>query len=473
MASNTIEKATKKTRGAAEPGESSKAAKKAKTTRGKAAATAATAASKRKKSKGAAAAILDEVEVDDEDGAHGGSDSDIDDDFEGPLHANGYAKDNFVVSDNDDGSDVVEEDGGGYSAPAKRSRAKPRQATVQQYAFEDAAPSSSSGTSRGQKKSQAPAQRQRRLEELSGPSTWDAQVKEASIDPIHAELVSAFAEEARRLEEKIRNEKGLRVLFTESHLRKMAVGWTDSLDKMRHIPGIDVDNVRRYGAKFVPLVKRYFATYQEMMGIDGGGGGGGGSGENDSPVLGPVSAARRGARVPPSSMAAATGAATPSRAHDDMVVDLISSDDEQGDYGDADDDEGGDTNDLQGSHIAGSVLSAVESREAAQWRAQLETLQSQTTKAGSGSRTAGSGGGGGGRKSWGGRKVFRRGGSRSGSGSFARSRAASGSGGAGGGSGSVTKRKASGTSGSAASRSGGGASRSSGAGSSGVGMMPL
>ncbi|KUI66826.1 ATP-dependent DNA helicase hus2/rqh1 [Cytospora mali] len=150
---------------------------------------------------------------------------DEDDDLEpsGAMHPNGYENDGFVVPDED------EDD---YFEPV---RPAPRQ------------------------------RRQRTLDELGPPISRAPE--EAAIDDIHNDIVAAFLEEAKRLEEDLRNMKGLRrVLFTEAQLQQMAIKWTTTVDRMRHIPGINRDNVDKFGVKFIPLVMRFHGTYREMMG---------------------------------------------------------------------------------------------------------------------------------------------------------------------------------------------------------------
>ncbi|KAK2072528.1 hypothetical protein P8C59_006876 [Phyllachora maydis] len=158
----------------------------------------------------------------------------LDEDSTAVLHSNGYAKDGFVVEDDEEDS---------HFEPAPPSRPRP------------------------------PRQRQRTLEELGPPISRDARIDEASIDEIHSEVVSAFVDEARREEEEIRNSKSLRRnLFTEQQYREMAIRWTTDLPKMRDIDGINTDNVVKYGSRFVKLLRGFHAQYQEMMGPTAAGG---------------------------------------------------------------------------------------------------------------------------------------------------------------------------------------------------------
>ena len=344
-----------------------------------------------------AALILDEEDVEDESEPHG------------PLHANGYARDKFVVSDDDDSDD----------------------------GFEPMRP--------------PPKRRQRTLDELGAPIARDARLDEASVDPVHADIILAFVQEAKRLEEQLRNKMGLRrAIFTERHFREMAIGWTSSLDKMRRIPDINADHVDKFGLKFIPLIDMFHSRYREMMG----------SAESDA------------------------AAATAPPAHD--IVDLISSDDDDNNYNDNDDDDNDDDDNNDGDnpfveqdtddpteqskYFSGPGPSAARSREVQEWHARLNSLN-QAQPASSSSRGRSGSGAGGKSTSWkgGGKRSFPR---RSGSGGASSHRGRSASGG-------VAKRKAptsrkTGTASGARSKGGRNASRGpGGGGASGIGLMPM
>ncbi|KAL2757477.1 hypothetical protein ACRALDRAFT_1039765, partial [Sodiomyces alcalophilus JCM 7366] len=165
-----------------------------------------------------------------------GEDEEEDDDVDG-LDGNGYDRsDEFVVSDNafsDDDSDD------GFQPLPKNRRQK-----------------TASGSVGGGRISQ-----NQRL---------------AQLDELHQDIVYNFVEDAKRLEEKLRNQQQLRKpLFSESVLREMVMTWTRTLEEMQAIPDIDEDKVGRFGSKFLPLIKRYHASYMEMVGSGGGGGGDG------------------------------------------------------------------------------------------------------------------------------------------------------------------------------------------------------
>ncbi|KAI1142832.1 hypothetical protein F5Y05DRAFT_133354 [Hypoxylon sp. FL0543] len=159
-----------------------------------------------RKRKGKAVAISDDEESDEEYS----------------KFSNGYAKDGFVVPDDDSDDDFE------TMAPS-RSRARPRR------------------------------------KELGPPISHDMRMNDADLNSLHDDVVRNFVEEAKGLEEHMRNLKNLRMpIFTEQQLREMAIRWTVSLDEMRSVPGINIDKVDRYGAKLLPLIQRYRARYQEM-----------------------------------------------------------------------------------------------------------------------------------------------------------------------------------------------------------------
>jgi bloom syndrome protein len=156
-------------------------------------------------------------------------DEESDEEPGGPMHANGYEDDGFVVADEDVDSDSHEFE-------------MSRRATV----------------GRG---------RQRTLHELGPPITRDARLDEANLNPIHLDIVPQFVDEALGLAEDIKKDYNLRkFIFTEQQLREMMIRWTTTPAKMRRIPGINTENVDNYGTKFVRLVKQYRTMYQEMMG---------------------------------------------------------------------------------------------------------------------------------------------------------------------------------------------------------------
>lgn len=356
----------------------------------------------------------------------------------GPLHANGYEDDGFVVADEDASDDGFE--------PVKAHHVLPRR-------------------------------RQRTLEEQLGPRiSRDARMDEATINDIHRHTIAAFVDEAMKQEETIRNKAFLRRnLFTEQQYREMAIRWTNTLDKMRRIPGIDRDNVDKHGAKFTPLVETYHGRYLEFMG--------------ERPSAPPATAPSH-ARKP------RTGR-TVSGNHD--CIDLISEDGDEDDdedndhdpYGmnDAHDDDDDDQEEEEeeegeeeeeeedGEGEASKYFADVSASEQArirQFQARIGVINSQAQV------TSGAGGrarGGGGRRSSQGRRAS--GGRGGGGGARARSFSGGGvtkrkpSGGGGGGAGG--RRTGTGGAGRGRALANRGAKRSGGSsgGGSGIGLMPV
>lgn len=170
-----------------------------------------------KSRKGKAVASFFDEEAVAEDDEH----NDLDN--EPVLHYNGYEQDDFCVPDD-------EED---YFEPARKTAIKSR--------------------------------RQRTLEELGPPISRMAD--DNALDDVHGDIVVAFLEEAKDLEETLRNNKGFRrPLFTETQLRQMAIRWTTTVDQMRRIPGIKTEHVDKFGTKFTLVVKKFYDNYREMMG---------------------------------------------------------------------------------------------------------------------------------------------------------------------------------------------------------------
>lgn len=143
--------------------------------------------------------------------------------------AQGYSNDGFVISD-----DEMDED--------------------DEHAFDDLP------THRPARPPARPSARK-----LGPPISTDTNLE--TLPEIHQDIVTAFVGEAKRLEEQIRNRKGLRKpLFTERHFRDMAIHWTITLDQMRRIPGIEPDKVKDHGPKLLSILRRYHQNYQEIMG---------------------------------------------------------------------------------------------------------------------------------------------------------------------------------------------------------------
>ncbi|KAI0905597.1 hypothetical protein F4823DRAFT_129293 [Ustulina deusta] len=150
-------------------------------------------------------------------------DEESDEDF--GTHSNGYARDGFVVG-NDDNSDDD---------------------------FETMPP---------------PVARRRKANPVGPPISRDARLSEENLTEVQKDILESFFKDAQRLEEKIRTSHGRRApLFPQLQLREMGLRWTVSLDQMRQIPGIDGDMVTRHGNKLLPLIQQYHQQHQEIMGL--------------------------------------------------------------------------------------------------------------------------------------------------------------------------------------------------------------
>ena len=300
-------------------------------------------------------------------------------DDEGASHttSHGYEKNGFVISDDEMPDNMGDEDNAFAPLPKHRP----------------ANPAS--------RKSAGPIQADSRLDELPD---------------IHQDIVTGFVQEARKLEEQIRNRKELRrPLFSERDFQEMAIRWTTSVEKMSKIPGIDRDKVREHGPKLLTILRRHHDMYREIVGAG-----------DDGALSG----------------------------QDNDIVDLISSDFET----DAEDDDDH-AAPAQESHYFNSKsrpeVRAFHDRLQG-LHANTQPSQSKPTKQQSYNK-----GGGGGRKFSGGKKWARKG-----SAGVSKRKASGG----GGGGGSGSSRKTSGSS--SSSRKDGKAAKKSGSGG-GIGLMPL
>jgi bloom syndrome protein len=147
------------------------------------------------------------------------------------TYANGYQRDYFVVSDPEDDDYGDSEDESSDAFEPVRVAGQPRQ---------------------------------ERVKNLGPPITSDDLM--ASLDDYHRVLVESFVDEASRKAKEIMISKGLRkVPFSETILRQMAKNFTETLEEMLRIPGIDPDKVQRYGQPFCKMVKETHRSYNEEM----------------------------------------------------------------------------------------------------------------------------------------------------------------------------------------------------------------
>jgi bloom syndrome protein len=141
------------------------------------------------------------------------------------THSNGYARDGFVVGDDEDSDDDFE--------------AMPH-----------------------------PLARRRKKASIGPPISRDARLMDEGLTDIHKDIIGTFFQEAKELEENVRANQGHRQpIFSQYQLREMGLRWTVTLDEMQRIPGINKNSVDRYGSKFLPLIRNYQKQYQEIMGV--------------------------------------------------------------------------------------------------------------------------------------------------------------------------------------------------------------
>ncbi|TKA28011.1 hypothetical protein B0A50_04077 [Salinomyces thailandicus] len=147
-------------------------------------------------------------------------------------HGNGYAKDNFVVSDMEDG-DETEDDGSD--------------------AFEGFAPVRETGRRRPE-----PRKRQQ------GPPIQSDDVMDR-LDEMHRHIVDNFVIEAKHKCQSIMMDRTLSSPpFSDTILRQMAIRFTDTTDQMMRIPGINANKVEHYGKHFIRLIRDCKRHYEEM-----------------------------------------------------------------------------------------------------------------------------------------------------------------------------------------------------------------
>ena len=88
----------------------------------------------------------------------------------------------------------------------------------------------------------------------------------AGLNGIHRHVVEEFVQKAKKMNDKVYDEKGLRRRpFTDSMLQEMAIGFPANEKEMLQIAGISQDSVRRYGGQFFKLIGQVRQQYEAMM----------------------------------------------------------------------------------------------------------------------------------------------------------------------------------------------------------------
>ncbi|RYP24787.1 hypothetical protein DL765_000333 [Monosporascus sp. GIB2] len=183
------------------------------------------------------------------------------------------------------------------------------------------------------------------------PISHETHMEGAGLSEIHQDIAQSFAEAAAELQEDLLNKKGLRQRwFTHQDFREMAIRWTDTLDKMRFIPGINIEKVDRHGGKFLPLIRDFHQQYRDMMGT-----------------------------------AAPATATAGSASH--AVVDLVTSDDDDDEEVEYNDDAAGDEAEgAVSSYFGGGVIPAQPSAKALEFHSNLERMEQAAAAASQSSR---------------------------------------------------------------------------------------
>ena len=149
------------------------------------------------------------------------------------THANGYERDNFVVSDPEfDEYEDNEDDSDDAFEPVRVA---------------------------GQL-------RPDRSETLGPPITTDDLM--AGLDDYHLVLVDSFVHAASKKAKELMVSKGLRrVPFTDTMLRHMVIKFTETPQQMLQIPGISAENVESYSKPFCKMVQDVHQSYIDEMGL--------------------------------------------------------------------------------------------------------------------------------------------------------------------------------------------------------------
>jgi len=148
------------------------------------------------------------------------------------VHANGYYRDDFVMSDPEN-DEYAENDDDDFDEAFEPVRV---------------------------------AGKQRREEvRTMGPPIRSDRVME-DLDDIHRDIVEEFVETASKKAKEISIQRNLaQTPFTNTILRAMAINFTETEEQMLAIPGINQEKVRLYGKPFRKIIKERRESYEEMM----------------------------------------------------------------------------------------------------------------------------------------------------------------------------------------------------------------
>ncbi|KAK3995509.1 putative ATP-dependent DNA helicase [Cladorrhinum sp. PSN332] len=110
----------------------------------------------------------------------------------------------------------------------------------------------------------AVSRRQQTLDEVRVPGASDV----AGLSDIHGTVVEAFVNEAKMLENIIREKEGspfLEPFFTDLQYREMALRWTDTKEKMYKLSGVTRSQVDKHADRVIPLIKTVRGQWNTMM----------------------------------------------------------------------------------------------------------------------------------------------------------------------------------------------------------------
>lgn len=148
-----------------------------------------------------------------------------------PLHANGYARNSFVMSDPED-NDYEEDE------------------SDDEDSFEPIRTTASSRPTKGKA--------------LGPPITTDEKIE--NLSAIHQDLVELFLQEAKKEGQKMLFSKNLRSPpFSDTVLREMAIQFVKDEDEMSQIPGADPAKVKLHGKPFLKLLRTFESNYRAAM----------------------------------------------------------------------------------------------------------------------------------------------------------------------------------------------------------------
>ena len=148
------------------------------------------------------------------------------------MHANGYQRDEFVISDPED-DNYAETDEDGFSDGFEPIRVA--------------------------------GQRRREMTRALGPPITSDHIME-SLNVTHRMFVDSFIGSAREKAKEIALNKNLRTVpFSDTMLRQMAIDFTETEAQMLRIPGIIPEKVQLYGKYFYKMIRECRLSYEDTM----------------------------------------------------------------------------------------------------------------------------------------------------------------------------------------------------------------